>query len=106
MDPAVFAPFQPQQHGSGNLYRPHSPQSYSHNGAGANAGPGDSRRTPVSLHRGAGPGSAGGPNGVNGAPGSVMNAPQVRFSNCILTFERLFIFLEMSKTNFRRPFPC
>jgi len=76
MDPAVFAPFQPQQHGSGNLYRPHSPQSYSHNGAGANAGPGDSRRTPVSLHRGAGPGSAGGPNGVNGAPGSVMNAPQ------------------------------
>ena len=81
MDPAVFAPFQPQQHGSGNLYRPHSPQSYSHNGAGANAGPGDSRRTPVSLHRGAGPGSAGGPNGVNGAPGSVMNAPQVRFLN-------------------------
>ena len=73
MDPAVFAPFQPTQHGSGNLYRPHSPQSY--NGAGANA---DSRRTPISLHRGAGPGSTGGPpNGTNGAPGSVMNAPQV-----------------------------
>ena len=73
MDPAVFAPFQPQQHGSGNLYRPHSPQSY--NGAGANAA-GDQRRTPI-LHRGAGPGSAAGPNGSNGAPGSVMNAPQV-----------------------------
>ena len=104
MDPAVFAPFQPQQHGSGNLYRPHSPQSYSHNGAGANAGPGDSRRTPVSLHRGAGPGSAGGPNGVNGAPGSIMNAPQVRVLNLRSFF--LIDYLEMSKTNFRRPFPC
>ena len=80
MDPAVFAPFQPQQHGSGNLYRPHSPQSYSHNGSGGPNPGGDSRRTgPISLHRGAGPGSTGGPHGVaNGGPGSVMNAPQVR----------------------------